>query len=104
MKKFFTLFLSLAVVMEISAQPMVSILSDAQDDPAKFGLQKIVSALNDKKISSEQIHSLDAMKGNYLIVAGLATNEIFFGEVFKSFRESIPTNSESLAIQKITAN
>src|ERR1035437_3335143 len=85
--------------------PMVSIVAaPAAGEPAGQGVQKIITALHAKNVQCEQINSPDAAKGKYLIIAGMATDKIFSVEAFKTFRESIPTNTGSLAIQKLNDN
>jgi len=101
----FALFLILALGVSAASagsSPDISIVTDSMSgQPAKHGVEKIIAALKEKHISFEQIHSPDTAKGKTLIIAGLATNQLFSAETFKTFIKSVAKNTESLAIQKL---
>ena len=45
----------------------ISIVTDpSMGEPAKHGLEKVIAALQEKQVSFEQIHSLDAARGKIL--------------------------------------
>jgi hypothetical protein len=104
----FPLFLILALGVSATSavsSPDISIVTDPMSgQPAKHGVEKIITALRDKHVSFEQTSSLNAAKGRMLIIAGLATNQLFSAKAFKEFRQSVPTNAEALAIQKMDYN
>jgi hypothetical protein len=106
------LFLRITIVLPLMAcglraettapPPVVSIIADSLiGQPAQHGIDKIIAALKDKQVSFEAVNTLDDAKGKMLIVAGLATNQLFSAEAFKEFGQSVPTNAEALAIQKL---
>ncbi len=72
-----------------------------QGQAVAHGLEKIVAALKDKQVSFETASTLDAAKGKMLIVAGLAGDQKLFTASFAKFCQSVPTNAEALAIQKL---
>ncbi|HXT11685.1 MAG TPA: hypothetical protein VN873_08980 [Candidatus Angelobacter sp.] len=76
------------------------ITAPALNEAASHGIDRIVGALRAKHIPFERVRTPEAAKGQMLIFAGLATNEIFAGDIFKAFVQSVPTNAEALAAQK----
>ena len=85
-----------------TASPIISIVIDpASGQEAEHGLEKIIAALKEKQISFERVNTLEAAKGKMLIVAGLAGDQRIFTTPFKTFCQSVPTNAEALAIQKL---
>ena len=60
--------------------------------------------MKDKRVSFEAVNTLDDAKGKMLIVAGLASDRKLFSALFKTFCQSVPTNAEALAIQKLDYN
>ncbi len=85
--------------------PVVSIIADSvSGQPAQHGIDKIIAALKDKQVSFEAVNTLDDAKGKMLIVAGLASDRKLFSTSFKAFCQSVPTNAEALAIQKLEYN
>jgi len=86
----------------IAPPPVVSIIADSvPGQPARHGIDKIIAALKDKQVSFETVNTLDDAKGKMLIVAGLASDRKLFSASFKTFCQSVPTNAEALAIQKL---
>jgi hypothetical protein len=98
---FCLLFLPGVIVAEIS--PSISVVTDSTaEEPAKHGAEKIIAALRERQVSFEQVTSPEAATGQTLIIAGLATNQNFSDASFRAFRKSVPTNSEAVAIQKLS--
>ena len=64
-------------------------------------MEKIIARLKAKQISFETARTLDAAGGKMLLVAGLAGSQELLSPPFKSFAQSVPTNAEALAIQKL---
>jgi hypothetical protein len=86
----------------IAPSPAVSIITGSvSGQPAQHGVEKIVAALKDRQVSFEVVNSLDDAKGRMLVVAGLAGDPKIFSAPFKTFCQSVPTNAEALAIQKL---
>ena len=82
--------------------PVVSIIADsAPGQPAQHGIDKIIAALKDKQVSFETVNTLDYAKGKMLIVAGLASDQKLFSASLNKICQSVPTNAEALAIQKL---
>lgn len=88
------------------SNPAVSLVANpAADGPSKHGLETLMAALRARHIPFEQVDSLQKAKSNTLIVAGLAQDKVLFAdESFKTFRDSVPTNAEALAIRLISSN
>jgi hypothetical protein len=85
-----------------ASQPVVSIVNGGSSgQAAAHGLEKIIAALKDRGGSFEAANMPGDAKGKMLIVTSLATNQLFSAETFKAFGLSVPTNAESLAIQKL---
>jgi hypothetical protein len=106
MKRLFrALLLILTVELSAAAQtaPTVSIFTEGTyGEWPRHGIEEIVAALRARNVSFEQINSLKEAKGKILLVAGLAIDQqIFSPEPLETFRRSIPTNSEALAIKKL---
>jgi hypothetical protein len=82
--------------------PVVSIIADsAPGQPAQHGFDKIIAALKDKQVTFETVNTLDYAKGKMLIVAGLASDQKLFSASLNKICQSVPTNAEALAIQKL---
>jgi hypothetical protein len=82
--------------------PTVSIVTDSTSGAAAaHGVEEMIAALNDRHVSFEQIDSPAAAKGKFLIVADLVTNQIFSAAPFQAFCQSVPTNAEALAVQRL---
>ena len=85
-----------------ASQPVVSIVNGGSSgQAAAHGLEKIIAALKDRGVSFEAANMPGDAKGKMLIIASLATNQLFSAETFKAFGLSVPTNAESLVIQKL---
>jgi hypothetical protein len=102
----FTYAVSLAATTNTIGQgnvfPTISIVTDPEPGQVEeHGLEKIIAALKDKQVSFETVNTLDAANGKMLIVAGLASDQRIFTASFKTFCQSVPTNAEALAIQKL---
>jgi hypothetical protein len=88
-----------------SAQPSVSIVTGSAPGPgAKHGLEKIISVLKQRNVSFEQTNSVEHASGKSVVIVGLAGDAIFSSPTFKTFRDSVPTNAEALAIQKLNVS
>lgn len=82
--------------------PTISIVTKpAAGTPSQYGIEKIMTALKDKQISFALASKLDEANGKMVIIAGLDGDRTIFTAPFNQFRQSVPTNSESLAIQKL---
>ena len=71
-------------------------------EAARGGVEKIIAALKDKGVSSEEVRALEDAKGKMLIVAGLASDREVFGEPLQRVCRSVPPGAEALAIQRLT--
>src|SRR5262245_61585130 len=78
-------------------QVTVSIVSDTSPGLAtKHGLNKLVSALKAKGVVVEQANSLEAARGETLIVAGRANTSGASAALLKSLGVAPPEGAESL--------
>jgi hypothetical protein len=68
---------------------------------AQHGIEKIIAALQDRRVSFEQVKTMDEAKGKMLIVAGLASDQKLFTTSLKQFCQSVPTSAQGLSIQKL---
>jgi dienelactone hydrolase len=107
--------LSAMVILSLSAAPWsgqsastkvtVSIVSD--DDPglaARHGLNKLAAALKARGVDVEQAGSLEAARGEMLIVAGRAAASSAAAALHKSLGVAPPESSESLLIRRTKWN
>ncbi len=79
----------------------VSLITDAAPGTAaQHGLNKLISALNDKHIIVERTTSLKQGHGDILIVAGLAAGDSENANLHKSLNIPAPAGPESLLIRK----
>ena len=84
-------------------RPAVSIVTGRlTGGAARGGVEKIIAALKDKGVSSEEVKRLEDAKGKMLIVAGLASDQELFGEPLQRVCRSVPPGAEALAIQRLT--
>lgn len=101
---FRTAFLVTAISLGASAagqNPEVSIVTDpAPGLAATHGLVALTDALHRKKVSFEQVASLDQARGEWLIVAGLASGKGAAAGLLKKSGYAVPDVPEALTIRK----
>ena len=79
--------------------PEVSIVTnDPSNELREHGIQKISDALTSKKISFEQVKTLEAATADIVIVAGKATGNGLAAQLLTESGRTIPDAPESLAI------
>jgi len=82
--------------------PLISIVANpSSGEIAQHGMEKITAALKEKQITFETVSQLDTAKGKLLLVAGLSTGDELIATLLKLSHQSVPTNAEALAIQKL---
>src|SRR5262245_13922664 len=90
-----------------SASPQVTITIVSDDAPgfaARHGLNKLVAALEAKGVAVAQAHSLEAARGERLIVAGRATGSGAAAALHKSLGVAPPESAESLLTRRVKWN
>ena len=82
-------------------RPVVSIVTDAATGKgANHGLEKLTAALRAKNVSYELTVSLDNVRGNFLLVVGLATDEGPAARLLKAGNHPLPQWPEALVIRQ----
>lgn len=81
--------------------PDLSIVTDKTPGVSvAHGLAKLTEALRAKNISFEEVHSMSEARGEYFIVAGLASGEGAAARILKAGNHSLPQVPEALTIWK----
>ncbi len=85
--------------------PVLSIVTDKQSGaPAKHGLTKLTEALQAKGISYEQVGSVRAARGKWILVTGLANGAGPAAQACKAGKHNVPQVPEALAIWQTSRN
>jgi len=96
-----TMLLITSQVCAALNQPDLSIVSDRVPGmPVSHGLIKLTDALSAKKISFEQVGSLQEARGKLIIVAGLSSGEGAASQLLKTGKHQVPEVPEALTIRK----
>ena len=83
--------------------PDLSIVTDKQPGPpARHGLTKLTEALSAKGISFEQVGSVRAARGKWILLAGLVEGRGPAAQAFKAGKHTIPQVPEALTIWQTT--
>jgi hypothetical protein len=81
--------------------PDISIVTgSALNLPAQHGIDEIIAALRERKVSFEMADSLDNARGNTLLIAGLAGDRTLFRGPLEAVGRSVPQHAEALSIQR----
>lgn len=81
--------------------PDLSVVTDKTPGVSvAHGLAKLTETLRAKNISFEEVHSLSEARGEYFIVAGLASGEGAAARMLKAGNHSLPHAPEALTIWK----
>ena len=80
----------------------ISLISDHEPGPgARYGMKKVISALQRKGFSTKQITSLKEAQGDILIIAGIGKGSGEAANLVKTEKISLPDEEESLDIKHI---
>ena len=91
--------------LAVGQPPEVSIIIDkTPGQPVMHGLSKLTAALRTKNVSFETVTSGEEAKGNWLIVAGVVSDNGSAGKIIKDKANSLPRMPEALAIWKTDWN
>jgi len=81
---------------------VVSLIEDrGAGAPAHHGLEKLKSALKDRKIPFEGVLSLGAARGKWIVAAGLASGNGAAAELMRTASLTAPAAAESVLIKKL---
>ncbi len=87
----------------LGQNPVLSIVTDKQPGPpAQHGLAKLTEALSAKGISFEQVGSVRAARGKWLLVTGLANGDGPAAQILKAGKHTVPQIPEALTIWQTT--
>ncbi|SEK66231.1 hypothetical protein [Parapedobacter koreensis] len=83
----------------VSADPDISIITDAQLSPvASHGLTKLIGILERKQLTFETLTSTDAAKGRIILVTGIAHGDGLAASLLKAGNHAVPKMKEALTI------
>jgi hypothetical protein len=84
--------------------PEISLVTDQTPSAAvRYGLTKVMAALQAKHISFEKVNSITQARGKTLVVAGLGTSGGAAAQLLKKGSHLIPNGAESLVIWKTSS-
>lgn len=92
-------------IIKTGSKPVVTVVTNDSPGPAaNHGSRKILEALQAKDIVTERTNSLEAARGDIMIITCLADGSGAAGKLLREQNISIPVDPESLVIHRTRWN